>query len=201
MFSNYTPTSPAQGSTSLPTFVLCCLFLEGGGPALDSFHVTKYPQKTCPARGLTRALPTEAGWKRGSLCPPHTDTTIDLKRLSCTPHPRAQGWPHLLTREQHSGTPSLQGHSLCGHTEQIPGMATLSSNLALSQVVSLPGCSPDAMSRCLGEGTESCAQEGDSEEQCASKQLEGWTSDVQATAMPVTQAWKYRERDIASAVH
>lgn len=52
------------------------------------------------------------------------------------------------------------------------------------------------MSHCLGEGTESCAQEGDSKEECASKQLEGWTSDVQATAMPVTQAWKYREREI-----
>lgn len=42
---------------------------------------------------------------------------------------------------------------------------------------------------------------GDSEEQCASKQLEGWTSDVQATAMPGTQAWKYKKTETASAVH
>lgn len=77
LFSNYTPTSPAQGSPSLPTFVLCCLFLEGGGLLLTASMLPSIPRRRVPPEGSPEHYPQKrAGNGAHSAHPTQTQQSI-----------------------------------------------------------------------------------------------------------------------------
>lgn len=70
LFSDYTPTSPAQGSTSLPTFVLCCLFFRGSGALLlTASMLPSFPRRHVPPQRAHQSTAHRSGLERGFTQP------------------------------------------------------------------------------------------------------------------------------------